>query len=181
MEDIYNSGKYRGWHKEVELTWSKDLHFPQSREVHFYESDVWQAIRDATHGSPLAVWLLGDTVDKFVLKDGRNYRTQECNERLLAICAKLGSPELANIAFGENHAASIMAKERNDWKPTQPASSQTSRRLVWSTDTAGYGTRWAMTRGKSLLSTNGPAIRHPSTAWVRRNPISSVSGTQHTA
>ena len=93
-EDIYNSGKYQrsGW-KAVELivqnghAWSKDLHFPQSKEVHFYEGDVWQAIRDATHSSLLAVWLLGghDTqlsVDQFVLQDGRTYRTQEAHERL---------------------------------------------------------------------------------------------------
>ena len=63
-EDIYNSGKYqRGGNVvrgKVDLivhnghAWSKDLHFPQSREVHFYEGDVWQAIRDATHSSPLA-------------------------------------------------------------------------------------------------------------------------------
>jgi len=45
-EDIYNSGKYQGGHRHIELivhnghAWSKDLHFPQSREVHFYEGDV---------------------------------------------------------------------------------------------------------------------------------------------
>ncbi|MEW8689372.1 MAG: hypothetical protein AB2556_26410, partial [Candidatus Thiodiazotropha sp.] len=38
-----------------------------------------------------------------------------------AICAKLGNRELAERAFGENHAASIIAKEKNGWKPT-PAS-----------------------------------------------------------
>ena len=132
-EDIYNSGKYQrsGW-KAVELivhnghAWSKDLHFPKSREVHFYEGDVWQAIRDATHSSPLAVWLLGDhdrqlSVDQFVLQNVRTYRTQEAHESLQAICARLGNPELAERAFGENHAASIMAKEKNAWKPT-PAS-----------------------------------------------------------
>ena len=121
---IYNSGKYQrsGW-KAVELivhnghAWSKDLHFPQSREVHFYEGDVWQAIRDATHSSPLAVWLLGGhdkqlSVDQFVLQDGRTYRTREAHERLQAICARLGNPELAERAFGENHAASTMAEEK---------------------------------------------------------------------
>ena len=131
-EDIYNSGKYQrggnGVRGKVELivhngnAWSKDLHFPQSREVHFYESDVWHAIREATYGKPLAVWLLGGqdrqfSVDQFVLQDGRTYRTQEAHERLQAICAILGNPEQAERAFGKNHAASIMAKEKNTWKP----------------------------------------------------------------
>ena len=88
--------------------------------------DVWHTIRAATHISPLAVWLLSGhdrqlSVDQFVLQDGRTYRTQEAHERLQAICARLGNPELAERAFGENHAASIMAKEKNAWKPT-PAS-----------------------------------------------------------
>ena len=132
-EDIYNSGKYqRGGNVvrfKVELivhnghAWSKDLHFPQSREVHFYVGDVWHAIPEATHSSPLAVWHLGGhdrqlSVDQFVLQDGRTYRTQEAHERLQAICARLGDPELAERAFGENHAAGIMAKEKNAWKPT---------------------------------------------------------------
>ena len=107
--------------------WPKSLHFPQSREVHFYKGDVWQAIQEATQGEPLAVWLLGGqdkklTVEQFVLQDGRTYRTQEAHERLQAICARLGDPEaLAQKVFGENHAASVVAKERNGWKPT-PAS-----------------------------------------------------------
>ena len=64
-KDIYNNGKYRSRGADMELivhngySWSKDLHFPQSREVHFYEGDVWHAIREATHSSSLAVWLLG--------------------------------------------------------------------------------------------------------------------------
>ena len=58
------------------------------------------------------------SVDQFVLQDGRTYKTRETHERLKAICAKLGNPELSERAFGENHAASIMAKERNGWKPT---------------------------------------------------------------
>ena len=104
--------------------WSKDFHFPQSREIHFYEGDVWQAIRDATHSSPLAVWLQGGhdrqlSVDQFVLQDGRTYRTQEAQERLKAICARLGNPELAERAFGENHTENIMAKGKNAWKPTR--------------------------------------------------------------
>ena len=128
-EDIYNSGKYQSRGADIELichnghVWPKDLHFPQGREVHIYEGDVWQAIREVTQGEPLAVWLLGGqgrqlSVDQFVLQDSRTYRTQEAHERLKAICAKLGNPELAERAFGENHAASIMAKERNGWKPT---------------------------------------------------------------
>ena len=135
-EDIYNTGKYRSRGADMELivhnghTWPKNLHFPQSREVHFYEGDVWQAIRGATHGSPLAVWLLGGSedaherrlsVDQFVLRDGRTYRTQEAHERLQAISARLGNPELDERAFGEKHAASIMAREKNASKPT-PAS-----------------------------------------------------------
>ncbi|MEW8689198.1 MAG: hypothetical protein AB2556_25530 [Candidatus Thiodiazotropha sp.] len=57
--NIYDSGKYQrggnGVRGKVELichnghAWSKDLHFLQSREVHIYESDVGQAIREATH------------------------------------------------------------------------------------------------------------------------------------
>ena len=84
-----------------------------------------------------------------MLQDGRTYRTQEAHERLQAICAKLGNPEFAERAFGENHAASIMAKEWNGWKPLQPqpSSSQTSRRPAWSTATAASGTGWVMTRG----------------------------------
>ena len=133
-EDIYNSGKYQcggnGVRGKVELiyhnshAWTKDLHFPQSREVHFYEGDVWQAIREATENEPKAVWLLGGgqdrllTVDQFVLQDGRTYRTQEAHNNLRNACEELGDPTLADKAFGENHAASIMAKERNGWKPT---------------------------------------------------------------
>ncbi|MEW8688902.1 MAG: hypothetical protein AB2556_24045 [Candidatus Thiodiazotropha sp.] len=56
-----------------------------------------------------------------MLQDGLTYTTREAHGRLQAICTKLGNPELGERAFGENHAASIMAKERNGWKPT-PAS-----------------------------------------------------------
>ena len=124
-EDIYSSGKYQrsGW-KAVELivhnghAWSKDLHFPQCREVHFYEGDVWQEIRYDTVSSPLAVLLLVGhdrqlSVDQLVQQDGRTCRTQEAHERLPAVCARLGNPELAERAFEENHAASVMAKEKN--------------------------------------------------------------------
>jgi len=137
-EDIYNSGKYQfggnGVRGKVELivhnghAWSKELHFPQSREVHFYEGDVWQAIKETTSDEPIAVWLLGGgqkerqlTVDQFVLQDGRNYRTRETHEKLQKICDKLGDTAIAERAFGENHAASIVAKDENGWKPT-PAS-----------------------------------------------------------
>ena len=152
-EDIYNSGKYQRGGNGVrgieELiyhnshAWSKDLHFPQSREIHIYEGDVWHAIREVTQGEPLAVWLLGSqdqqlSVNQLLLQDSRTYRTREAHGRLQAICAKLGNPELAERAFGENHAASIMAKERNGWKPTP---TQTSRRPAWSTVMAASGTR----------------------------------------
>ncbi|MEW8688018.1 MAG: hypothetical protein AB2556_19580 [Candidatus Thiodiazotropha sp.] len=56
-----------------------------------------------------------------MFQDGRTFRTREAHERLQAICAKLDNPELAERAFDENHVASIMAKERNGWKPN-PAS-----------------------------------------------------------
>ena len=93
--------------------------------VRFYEGDIWQAIREATLGEPLAVWLLGGdgtsrrlSADQFVFQDGRTFRIQEARRRLQATCAKLGNPELADKAFSENHAVSIMAKARNSWKPT---------------------------------------------------------------
>ncbi|MEW8688816.1 MAG: hypothetical protein AB2556_23610, partial [Candidatus Thiodiazotropha sp.] len=99
---------------------------PQSREVHIYEGEVWQAIQEGTRGEPIAVWLLGGqdrqlSIDQFVLQDDRTFSTQGFHKTLRAICAKLGNPELAERAFGKNHAGSIMAKERNSWKPT-PAS-----------------------------------------------------------
>ncbi|MEW8689313.1 MAG: hypothetical protein AB2556_26115, partial [Candidatus Thiodiazotropha sp.] len=114
-ENIYDSGKNQRSGNGVELichnshAWPKHLHFHQSREVHIYEGDVWQAIREATRGEPIAVWLLGGqdrqlSVYQFVLYVGRNYRTQGSHERLQATCAKLGNPELAERAFGENHA-----------------------------------------------------------------------------
>ncbi|MEW8687546.1 MAG: hypothetical protein AB2556_17160 [Candidatus Thiodiazotropha sp.] len=65
VEDIFNSGKYQSREADIELichnghAWPKELHFPQSREVHIYEGDVLQAIREATRGEPIAVWLLG--------------------------------------------------------------------------------------------------------------------------
>ena len=56
-----------------------------------------------------------------MLQDGRIYRTQEAHDRLQAIFARLGNPELALKSLRKKHAASIMAKEKNAWKPT-PAS-----------------------------------------------------------
>ena len=132
--DLYNSGKYQhsGW-KTIELTlhnghaWGADLHFPQAREVAIYEGDVWAAIQKATQGEPKAVWVLGGgqnkrlTVDQFVLEDGRTYRTQETQENLVEACRHLApeDPEvLASRVFGENHAASVVTREKNTWKPT---------------------------------------------------------------
>jgi len=134
-EEIFNSGKYQSRGSKVELichnghAWSKDLHFPQSRQVHLYEGDVWEAIQIATRvDEPLAVWLLGGNlegrqlnVNQFVLQDGRTYRTQETHTYLKQVCKILGDESLADRCFGENHAASIMAKQKNGWKPT-PAS-----------------------------------------------------------
>ena len=132
--DILNSGKYRAsrWtHLEVVLhnghAWGANLHFPQAREVHIYEGDVWKAIKKVTEDKPKAALVLGGgddkklTVDQFVFEDGCTYRTFEAHERLTQACHHLApeDPEaLAIRAFGENHAASIMAKERNGWKPT---------------------------------------------------------------
>ena len=116
--EIFNRGKYSR-KRSIELiyhnghAWSKDLHFPQSREVHIYEGDVWHAMREVTQGEPLAVWLLGGQnrqlpVDQFVLQDGRT----------LTKDSKRSAPNWATLnllrePFGENHAASIMTKERS--------------------------------------------------------------------
>ncbi|KAK3700996.1 hypothetical protein RRG08_063250 [Elysia crispata] len=132
--DLYNSRKYQhsGW-KTIELTlhnghaWGADLHFPQAREIAIYEGDVWAAIQEATQGEPKAVWVLGGgqnkrlTVDQFVLEDGRTFRTQETHNSLLETCRHLApeDPEaLAGRVFGENHAASVVTREKNAWKPT---------------------------------------------------------------
>ena len=89
-------------------------------------------------------------VDQFVLQDGRTYRTQEANQELQKSCTLLGD---ASLAFGVNHAACIMSKENNGWKPTRVASSTTSRTPVWSTATAGFGIGWTMTQEASSAST----------------------------
>ena len=90
----------------------------------------------------VAVWLRGGqdrqlSVDQFVLQDGRLYRTQEAHERLQAICARLGNPELAERAFGKNYAASIMAREKNAWKPTPVILLPDIQKACVETDTAG--------------------------------------------
>lgn len=124
-KDIYNSGKYQfgsnGVIRKVKIYLATTATpgpktFPWIREVHFYEGDVWQVIWEATQHKPLAVWLLGSqdrllSVDQFVLQDGSAYRTLEAHERLLDVCDDLGDSTIAKRAFGENHAASIMAKE----------------------------------------------------------------------
>ncbi|MEW8441099.1 MAG: hypothetical protein AB2689_23365 [Candidatus Thiodiazotropha taylori] len=152
-EDIYNSGKYQSRGADIELichnghAWPKDLHFPQSREVHIYEGDVWQAIREAIRGEPVAVWLLGGqdrqlSVDQFVLQDGRtksapNWATPNS---LREPSAKTTLP------------ASWQGKGTAGSRP-RPTSSRTSRRPAWSTGTAASGTRWNTTRGTSSAST----------------------------
>ncbi|KAK3759890.1 hypothetical protein RRG08_057515 [Elysia crispata] len=132
--DLYNSRKYQhsGW-KTIELTlhnghaWGADLHFRQTREIAIYKGDVSAAIQEATQGEPKAVWVLGGgqnkrlTVDQFVLEDGRTFRTQETHNSLLEMCRHLAleDPEaLAGRVFGENHAASVVTREKNAWKPT---------------------------------------------------------------
>ncbi|KAK3768668.1 hypothetical protein RRG08_065962 [Elysia crispata] len=98
-----------------------------AREVVIYEGDVWAAIQEATQGEPNAIWVLGGgqnkrlTVDQFVLEDGRAFRTQETHDSLLKACRHLApeDPEaLASRVFGENHAASVVTREKNVWKPT---------------------------------------------------------------
>ncbi|MEW8688341.1 MAG: hypothetical protein AB2556_21220 [Candidatus Thiodiazotropha sp.] len=132
-EDIFNSGKYQSRGANIELiyhnghAWPKDLHFPQSREVHIHEGDVWQAIRVVTRGEPIAAWLLGGqdrqlSVDQFVLQDGRTYRTQGFHERLQAICAKLGNPELAE----RTTRPALWQRKRTAGNQPQPASSLAS-------------------------------------------------------
>ena len=132
--DLYNSGMYQhSGRKSIELTLhkghprGKNLQFPQARKVVFYEGDVWEAIREATQGEPKAVRVLAGgqdkrlTVDQFVLEDGRTYRTAQTHDALLKACPALvpEDPEaLAQKVFGENHAASVVTKEHNNWKPT---------------------------------------------------------------
>ena len=88
---------------------------------------MWEAIPEATQGELKAVWVLGGgqdkrlTVDQFVLEDGQTYRTVQTHDALLKACRALApeDPEaLAQKVFGENHAASMFTKERNNWKPT---------------------------------------------------------------
>ena len=132
--NLYNSGKYQhsGW-KSIELTlhkghaWGKNLQFPQAHEVVIYEGDVWEAIREAKQGEPKSVWVLGGgqdknlMVDQFILEDGWTYRTAQTHGALLKACVALAPEDpkaLAQKVFGENHAASMVTKECNNWKPT---------------------------------------------------------------
>ena len=108
--------------------------------------DVRHASREVTQGEPMAVWLLGGrdrrlSVDQFVLQNGRTYRTQEAHERLKAICAGLGNPELATEPSARTTRPPLWQKRRTAVSQPQRASSRTSRRLVWSTVTAASGTR----------------------------------------
>eukprot|EP00061_Rhincodon_typus_P018951 g48347.t1 len=96
------------------------------RQVHIYEGDGFPDIGEAIQNEPIAVWLLGSqdkqlSVDQFILQDGCTYRTQEAHIKIQAACEVLGDETLAQRAFGVNHAASIVARERNGWNPT-PAS-----------------------------------------------------------
>lgn len=133
-ETLHDSGKYQAArHLPVEITlhnghaWGPELRFPQARSVSIYSGDVWEAIRGAVEDGPMAVWLLGRgegrrlTIDQFVLQDGRTYRTQSVHDTLKVACQTLApeDPEaLAQRVFGENHAASVVAREKNGWRPT---------------------------------------------------------------
>lgn len=88
---------------------------------------MWENTRLVTAGSPIAVWLLGGgegkqlNVTQFVLEDGRVFRTKQAHESLLEACWRLGDVKLAEKVLGENHAASVKARENNGWTTT-PAS-----------------------------------------------------------
>ena len=65
-------------------------------------------------------------IDQFVLQDGRTFRTQDAHTRISEVCRKLLGDdmlanELANRVFGENHATSVVARDKNGWKPTPAA------------------------------------------------------------
>ena len=126
-EDIFNSGKYgrdgHGGHRIIEHMPKRPRLVQRSPLPAVPRGPHLRGLCLARQGEPLAVWLLGGrdrrlSVDQFVLQDGCTYRAREAHERLREICAGFGDPKLADRAFGENHAASIMAKEKNGWKPT---------------------------------------------------------------
>ena len=142
-ESIYDSKKYRHTNRVIELiyhnghAWNKDLHFPIARKVQIYDGDMWQAIQRAMEGEPMTVWLLGGgdrqldakLIDQFVLQDGHTFRREETHKRFEAVCEQLlravgethaeaAGKALADRVFGENHAAAVVAKEKNSWKPT---------------------------------------------------------------
>ena len=160
-EDILNSGKYgrggNGGHRSIELichnghAWPKDLHFPQSREVHIYEGNVWHAIQ----GEPLAVWLQTDSslstssYSRTAAPTGHERPTKDL---------KRSAPNWATLNLLREPSAkatrlALWQRKGTAGSQPQPTSSQTSRKPAWSTVTAASGTRWVMTRRKSLLST----------------------------
>ena len=140
-EYIFNSGKYQhsGW-KTVEIichnghAWPKDLHFPQSREVHTYEGNIWHAICEVTQGEPLAVWLLGSQ-DRQLLQDTRGPRKTQSDLRRIRQ-PRAGRQSLQRKPRGKHYGK----RKRMAGSQPQPASSQTSRRLVWSMAMADSGT-----------------------------------------
>ena len=93
------------------------------------------------------VEILNDAKDEFEVDDASavfsTWRVEE--DDLLDI----GDIEIAERAFGENHAASIMAKVKNAWKPTPASLLQDIRKACVE---VGCGTRWTTTRGSSSAS-----------------------------
>ena len=59
------------------------------------------------------------------------------------MCWRLGDVTLAEKVFGENHAASVKARESNGWRPTQQISWKKSKTPVWSTGMVASGTQKA--------------------------------------
>ena len=50
---------------------------------------------------------------QFVLEDSRVFRTREAHKHLIEACCRLDNESLAKRGFGENHMASIKARENN--------------------------------------------------------------------
>lgn len=57
-------------------------------------------------------------MDKFILEDGRVYRTRVKHQKIQEVCRDLADVALAEKAFCLSHAASIKAREQNERKPT---------------------------------------------------------------
>ena len=142
-ENIYTAAKTSlvATESEVKLSLSATMATPgpktstsKSREVRIYEGDVWQAIREATQGEPLAVWLLGGQdrsliVDQFVLQDGHTFRTREAHERLQVV--KLWViPQLPRKLLERTTQPASWPKKRTVGSQPLPAFFQTSRRLA---------------------------------------------------